>query len=84
MTVPGRSRAHPAAPWDAGAAAERAGNPEPVVVVSVVGGSPVLHEVVEAVEVEVGEELAGQVADGQPAAALEGGEEVELRIPVGK
>ena len=35
-----------------------------------------LHEVVQAVEVDVGEELAGQVADGQPPAALEGGEQV--------
>ena len=30
------------------------------------------HEVIEAVEVEIGEELAGQIADRQPAAAPEG------------
>ena len=35
-----------------------------------------LAEVVQAVEMDVGEELAGQVADGQAAPALERGEQV--------
>ena len=38
-----------------------------------------LAEVVQAVEVDVGEELAGQVADGQAAPALERGEQVVAR-----
>ena len=35
-----------------------------------------LAKVVQAVEVDVGEELAGEVADGETEAALEGGEQV--------
>ena len=35
-----------------------------------------LAEVVEAIEIEVGEELAGEVADGQAAPPFEGGEQV--------
>ena len=40
------------------------------------GPQHLLAEVVEAIEVEVGEELAGEVANGQAAPPLEGGEEV--------
>ena len=42
-----------------------------------------LAEVVQAVEVDVGEELAGQVADGQAAPALERGEQVVAGVVEG-
>ena len=39
-----------------------------------------LAEVVQAVQIQIGEELAGQVADRQAAPALEGGEQMVARV----
>src|SRR5271166_5634484 len=45
------------------------------------GPEPVREEVIQRVEIDVGEELAGLVADGQAAAALAGAEQVGASEP---